>query len=116
MKFDDAPAWLGKSCAVYGGWEPPMYLRRDRGEYDLETDFHEQHTDDAFRLIADAGITLYITHYHKGHGWQIIQDEIKDIRRQVQTLHRLGIQAGLYVRIDNIMGETFFLEMPAARN
>jgi len=91
-----------------------MYLRRD-GSRDCEEDFVRQHSDESLRRIAGLGVGLFITHYYKGHGWEIIQDELADVKRQVETLHGAGARAGVYLRVDNVMGETFFLERPEAR-
>lgn len=102
-------------CLVAGGWEPLMYLRRDSSGNNLEEMFLKQHSDESFRKMADDGINLFITHYHKGFGWEVIQEELKDVQRQIETLHKLNMLAGTYFRIDNVLGETFFLEMPEAR-
>ena len=111
------PSWLDESpCAVYGGWEPLMYLRRDRGETDWEEPFLRQHSDEGIRLMARGGVDIFITHYHKGHGWKIISGELRDIKRQVRTMKRAGIVPGVYFRVDNIFGETFFLERPEAND
>jgi len=109
MQADDA-------YLVAGGWEPLMYCRRDIGERDLEEGLVRQHSDASLRRMAEDGIRLFITHYHKGFGWDVIQDEIRDVKRQVASLHKNGMYAGVYVRVDNVIGETFFLEMPEARS
>ncbi|HRU06707.1 MAG TPA: beta-galactosidase [Candidatus Brocadiia bacterium] len=108
------PSWFDDAFLVAGGWEPLMYLRRD-GSRDCEEDFVRQHTDESLQGIAGAGIGLFITHYYKGHGWRVIQDELGDVKRQVAALHRAGARAGVYLRVDNVMDETFFLERPEAR-
>lgn len=111
------PAWLESSPgAIYGGWEPLMYLRRDRSDGAWEKLFVSQHSDKAIRKMAGSGVNIFITHYHKGHGWDIIQKEVQDINRQVRTMRKVGIVPGVYFRVDNVFGETFFLEHPEARN
>ena len=111
-------AWLVDAPVVAGGWEPPLYLRRDKGgdAWEWEEPCREQHSSAAFRAMADEGVTTFITYYHKGMGWEVTADERADVKRQVAELHRLGMRAGVYFRIDNVFPETFFLEIPAARN
>ena len=111
-------AWLVDAPVVAGGWEPPLYLRRDKGgdAWEWEEPCREQHSPAAFRAMADEGVTTFITYYHKGMGGEVTADERADVKRQVAELHRLGMRAGVYFRIDNVFPETFFLEIPAARN
>ena len=104
-----------KIYLVAGGWEPLMYLRRDRPGNSREDDYLRQHSEESFQQMADDGINLFITHYHKGFGWKVIQNELKDVKRHINSLHTKQMLAGVYFRIDNVLGETFFLEMPEAR-
>ena len=109
-------SWTRRSWRADGSRLSTCGATRGGDAWEWEEPCREQHSSAAFRAMADEGVTTFITYYHKGMGWEVTADERADVKRQVAELHRLGMRAGVYFRIDNVFPETFFLEIPAARN
>jgi len=108
--------WLKTNIGMVGSWEPLAILRRwGRGGVVCEREYEAAHTEKVIRKIAEGGFNLFITHYHKGFGWETEREEREKVRKQVELCHKYNIKIGVYFRIDNIIGETFFQEIPEAR-
>lgn len=109
--------WLKTNIALVGSWEPLAILRRwGRGGVACEREYESAHTEKVIRKIAESGFNLFITHYHKGFGWETEREEREKVKKQVELCHKHKIKIGVYFRIDNIIGETFFQEIPESRN
>ncbi|HOL22267.1 MAG TPA: beta-galactosidase trimerization domain-containing protein [bacterium] len=109
--------WFKTGIAFTGYWEPLMVLRRwGRAGEDTLKMYEEAHREETFRFLAKCGINLFITHFHKGFGMEAEKEEMEYVRQQVRFCHKYGIKIGLYFRIDNVIGETFFRDIPEAKN
>lgn len=113
---DDMNKCLQEGIVLTGAWEPLMVLRR-WGHSDAETlsNYEKSHQEEPMRLLAEHGYNFFVTHYHKGFGWETEKTERELVRKQVAHCRKHGVKIGVYFRVDNIIGETFFRERPEAR-
>lgn len=111
------PAWMRDGVLMVGNWEPLMFRRR-AGTARLQevTIYREEHAAKTIERLADLGVNLIVTHFHKGFGTPLEQDEMETTRRLIQDAHRLHMQVGVYVRFDAVVSETYFVHTPQALN
>jgi hypothetical protein len=114
---EHSPNWLKDGLTFVGHWEPMIYRRRG-GSVGTNADEHFQleHSEEAVAALADLGVNLVITHYHKGFGPAAEQGEYDLIRQLVRLCHARGIKVGTYVRLDTLVPETLLLEKPEAKD
>jgi hypothetical protein len=101
-----------------------MMLRRHGGLFEtIEANacwtgewFNRIHSESYIRSLADAGFNCVTIHFHKGFGLAAEAEEMELTRRTIELCHRYGIRALTYVQSMSVMAETFFAEMPAARD
>ncbi|MBI4025269.1 MAG: beta-galactosidase trimerization domain-containing protein [Verrucomicrobia bacterium] len=110
------PAWLHGGCDAYFLNEPLVFLRRRWPvSTTLEKDFLQRHSPPFLRNLKRQGVELYICHYHKGFGPRIENRELPLVSKTIRRCKTIGLKTGVYIRLDNVVAETFFQEIPAAR-
>jgi hypothetical protein len=111
------PGWLRDGVVFVGQWEPLIYRRRGGGARTDEAErFEMEHSEEAVEQLADLGVNLVITHYHKGFGPAAEQGEYDLIRKLRDRCHARGIKLGVYLRLDTLAYETLLLEHPEAKD
>lgn len=110
------PEWLKEGLVVAGEWEPLIYRRR--GGF-AGTDAYQrhllEHSEQAADALADLGVNLVITHYHKGFGPAAEADEYDLLRQFIRLCHERAIRVSVYMRLDTLVSETLLLEKPEAK-
>ena len=111
-----SPAWLREGVIFVGHWEPLIYRRRQgSASTDAEAQFESSHSEEAVAQLAELGVNLIITHYHKGFGAAAEQGEYALIRELRDRCHARGIRVGAYLRLDTLAYESLLLEHPEAK-
>ena len=111
------PSWLKDGLIFVGHWEPMIYRRRaGQAGTDAWEHYLREHSEEAVAELADLGVNLVITHYHKGFGPAAEQDEYAFIRQLRDHCHARGIKIGTYIRLDTLAYETLLLEHPEAKD
>ena len=107
------PEWLKDGLIFVGHWEPMIYRRRG-GFAGTNADEHylREHSEEAVAKLAELGVNLVITHYHKGFGPAAEQGEYDLLRQLVRLCHDRGIRVGAYIRLDTLAPETLLVEKP----
>lgn len=107
--------WNGEGIVFAGNWEPLMFRRRRGSASTNEMErYDHEHSEETVQDLANAGVNLVITHFHKGFGLSIEQDEIEEAKKLADSCHDYGIKIGYYIRPDTLIGETFFEAYPEA--
>jgi len=113
MANTQRPAWLKDGLVFVGHWEPMIYRRRGGfAGTDAEEHYLREHSEEAVAKLADLGVNLVITHYHKGFGPAAEQGEYHLLRQLIRLCHERGIKVGVYVRLDTLVYETLLVEKP----
>ncbi|MFH0797273.1 MAG: alpha-amylase family protein [Candidatus Omnitrophota bacterium] len=108
--------WLASGMVVIGCWESLMVSRRWGVEDPASLKEYEMaHEEETIKKLARNGFNFFITHYHKGFGWKTERQERERVKEQVNLCHKYGMKIAVYFRVDNIIGETFYQEMPEAK-
>jgi hypothetical protein len=111
------PSWLRDGLIFVGQWEPLIYRRRQgSATTDAVVHFELEHSEEAVAQLADLGVNLVITHYHKGFGPAAERGEYELIRQLRDRCHARGIRLGLYIRLDTLAYETLLREHPEAKD
>jgi hypothetical protein len=111
------PEWLREGLIFAGEWEPLIYRRRNgNATTTAAQEFERAHSREAVERLADLGVNLVITHYHKGFGPAAEQDEYGLLRQLIGCCHEKGIRVGAYMRLDTLAPETLLLERPEAKD
>ena len=114
--FDGTPAWLTDRPIIFvGNWDAaPIIMRRwGKASTDYDDVYRRMHTEETVKKMKEQGITLVITHFHKGFGLQAERPYIEDTIRFAALCHKYGIEVGVYIG-DTICYETFLTERPDA--
>jgi hypothetical protein len=95
-----------------------MIYRQRAGQAGTDAWDHylREHSEDAVAELADLGVNLVVTHYHKGFGPAAERGEYDLIRQLRDHCHNRGIKLGVYVRLDTLAYETLVLEHPEAKD
>ncbi|OGV55650.1 MAG: hypothetical protein A2017_02945 [Lentisphaerae bacterium GWF2_44_16] len=109
--------WMDGGVDAYFFHEPLIFLRR-RGakRLDMNDSFLYQHSEKHIESLKKEGIELVIFHYHKGFGPELEEDEMPLTEKGIRRCRNKNIRTGVYIRIDNIITETFLNKIPEAEN
>ncbi len=105
------PEWLTQGLVIVGNWEPLIFRRRVGFAHTYEEAIYaEEHGEETVRYLSELGVSLVITHFHKGFGLSAEADEIERTRLFVEAAHAYGIKVGAYIRFDALASESFSCE------
>ncbi|NOY58761.1 MAG: hypothetical protein GXO75_07490, partial [Calditrichaeota bacterium] len=113
---EQTPAWLRDRPIVFvGNWDAaPIIMRRwGKASTDYDEIYRRMHTEETVKKMKEQGITLVITHFHKGFGLEAERPYIEDTAKFTALCHKYGIKVGVYIG-DTICYETFLSERPDA--
>lgn len=100
--------WFTSPLTFAGHWEPLAFRIRRGGQRSDEAErYAREHSDEAIRVMKDAGINFVITHFDKGFGPETLAADLPLLRDWVARLHENNIRVGAYIRYDNLIPEAF---------
>ncbi len=110
------PNWLDATpLVVAGGWdcEPPTQRRWGELAVDYLDAYEERMSEDTVRRLKEAGVTLVITHYFKGHGLKGEGPYMERARAFAACCRKHGLRVGAYIG-NTLCYESLLLEEPRA--
>ncbi|MFH1074574.1 MAG: beta-galactosidase trimerization domain-containing protein [Candidatus Firestonebacteria bacterium] len=111
-----------KSCfengIVMNGNHEPLIFRRRAGyaKINEEKIFKEEHSIETIKKLKEFGITVVRTHYYKGYGLKVENEEIEMTKEFIKKCHKYGIKVQGYLQLGTFQYETMFAEEPSSRN
>ncbi|MFH1709423.1 MAG: alpha-amylase family protein [Planctomycetota bacterium] len=123
--MNDRPDWTDPGNMRWAWWgiEPCSAYRRIGhkvgavigGAHWLDDWYNRIHSEDTVRRMADIGVTCAITYFYKGFGLRYEKPEMKRAKKLVDVCHKYGIRVFGYTQFGSIYPETFYDEVPAAK-
>ena len=112
------PWWITEGILDGPGTHEPISFMRRRGccHEDIEEQYEQRFSDEQARRIAEAGYNFVETCFFKGLGLKAEAYEMKRTKRFVKALQKHGVKAGVYTQWGTLFTETFFQEIPEARD
>ena len=99
-----------------GNWEPLAHRRRAVLSSTDDVDrYQAEHSEEMVTRLLEAGVTAVVWHCFKGLGFEHEKDDMELTRQFGVLCHEHGLKLGTYVNFGSIFTETFFAEMPEAR-
>ena len=100
-----------------------MMLRRVGGVFEtMEANAHwtkawfdRLHSEELIKKLKETGFNCVTTHFHKGFGLRTERQEMNMTKKLVKLCHHYGIRVFAYVQSCSLMHETFFEDVPKAR-
>ncbi len=125
-KLYPEPKWAerGKLRWAWWDWEPLDHYKRignakisvGPGSALWGKNWYERiHSEDTVKMMADLGVNVAVTHFHKGMGLKFERPDIEKTKKLVHLCHKHGIKVLGYTQLGSIFYETFLDEEPTAR-
>jgi hypothetical protein len=114
----DRPWWITEGILDgHSPHEPISFMRRRGGcPEDIEEQYERRFSETEAKRLADAGYNFVETCFFKGLGLEAEVPEMERSRRFIGHLQKHGIKAGVYTQWGTLFNETFFQEVPEARD
>jgi len=120
---DKRPDWLQKNGIVMAGsWEPlPFRIMRDRGgKTSIPTesqinDYQYEHSPQMLDELKSLGVNFIMTHCYKGMGLKAERQSMADAVEFARLCREKGLHVGVYNYSGSFLWESFFKEMPQAK-
>jgi hypothetical protein len=120
---DQRPEWLSRDGIVMAGsWEPlPFRVRRDgAANYTPTADqlaaYGREHSPEMVEQLKALGVNFVMMHCYKGGGLKAERQSMQDAVQFSRLCHDAGLRVGVYNYSGAFIWETFFEELPAARD
>lgn len=112
------PWWKTEGIWDGPGQHEPMafVIRRGGGPEDVEEHYRQRFSEEYAKWIADRGYNFVEVVFFKGLGLECEREEMLRTKRFFEYLHRYGVKCGVYTQWGSLFNETFFHEVPEARN
>jgi len=108
--------WLKEGICFVGNWEPLSFrIRNGRVPHDYRTQYEFEHAESTVVALKKSGVNMVLTHFYKGLGFDIEQEELVYTRKLVNNLKKHRMHAGAYVG-STLFSETLYREIPDSRN
>jgi hypothetical protein len=110
--------WIDNGLIDGGGsHEPYLFVVRRGGQrLDARGAYEKAQSEETIRGLKDAGVEVFHTHLYKGFGMAAELSEMQDTVRAAAFAHRLGMKVDTYIQWNTMMYETFFAEVPRAKD
>jgi len=111
--------WMEQGIIDAGGsHEPYTFLVRSGSAAPAAArrQYERAQSEEVIRRLKDQGVEVFHTHLYKGFGMQAEMPEMEDARRAAAIAHRYGMKVDSYIQWNTMMYETFFAEVPAAKD
>jgi len=113
-RSDKPDWWLQEGISFVGNWEPLSFrIRNGRVPRDWCTDYEFEHQESTVIELKKAGVNTVITHFYKGLGPQLEEEDLVYTRKLVDNLKKHGMYAGAYIG-STLFSETLYREIPEA--
>lgn len=113
---DHDSSWISDYPMVFvGNWDAAPIYRRRVGGNSLwqESDYLEEHTEEAVSKLKDMGVTMAIIHFYKAFGLEAEKEQMQYSKKLAALCKKHGLKVGVYV--GSTFGyETFLVEKPEA--
>ena len=116
------PDWLSRDGIVMAGsWEPlPFRCRRDGSDGYTPTaeqlaGYQREHSPKMVAELKALGVNFVMMHCYKGGGLAAERESMQDAVRFAKRCHEADLRVGVYNYSGAFIWETFFQEMPQAR-
>ncbi|MFO7897975.1 MAG: hypothetical protein R6V58_02820 [Planctomycetota bacterium] len=97
--------------------EPVAFMRRRGGCHeDIEERYERVFSEESARELAEAGYNFVEFVFFKGLGLEAEEPEMERSKRFIEHLHKHGVKAGVYTQWGSVFTDTFFHEIPEARD
>ncbi len=116
VDLNQTPIWLTDRPIVFvGNWDasPIIQHRWGKAATNYAEVYDQMNSEETVKKLKEQGVTLVITHFHKGFGLKAERKYIEDTIKFVALCHKYGIKVGVYIG-DTICYETFLSERPDA--
>ena len=110
--------WVKDGIIDAGGSHEPYIFNVRRGGIRTDTwdNYLSQHSEENVKKLADLGVNVFHTHLYKGFGMAAEKDEMEMTKNLARLVHKYGMKLDTYVQWGSLMFETFFNEVPEAKN
>jgi len=120
MNKTRGPKWfqeMSEAIVFVSNHEPLMFRRRmGRTTVNVAELYEKEHMEETIKKLKELGINFVRTHFYKGFGLKAERQEIEKTKKLTKICHKYGIKVELYVQFNNLMYETFFDEVPEAKD
>jgi Beta-galactosidase len=108
--------WLKDGMTFVGNWEPLSHrIRLGAVPKDYLTHYEFEHRESTVLKLKDAGVNMVLTHFWKGLGPKLEEEDLVYTRKLVDNLKKNGMYAGAYIG-STLYNETLYREIPEAVN
>lgn len=111
--------WTKDGIVMVGDWVSRRWSRRYQADYQGrdQARYEALYTETAVKKMRESGANLVLTHFYLGFGAAAERAEMERTRTFARLCHAHNVRVGVYVQsIGTIFYETFFREVPAARD
>ncbi|MBN2288254.1 MAG: family 10 glycosylhydrolase [Candidatus Glassbacteria bacterium] len=106
--------WLKDGIVFVGNWEPLSFLiRSGQVPRDYRTHYDSEHQDSTVIKLKAAGVNMVLTHFYKGLGPELEEEDLAYTRQLADNLKKHGMYAGAYIG-STLFSETMYREIPGA--
>jgi hypothetical protein len=102
--------------AVASNWEPLAFHRRRGGAtINDEEEYLYFHSEEVVERLKNLGVTIVAWHGYKGFGINHERAEWEHLKPFRRLIEKAGIEMGAYLQCGTYFAETFYQEVPEAR-
>ena len=111
-------AWVKEGIIDAGGSHEPYIFEIRRGGLRTNAwdDYLKQHSEENVKKLADMGVNVFHTHLYKGFGMAAEKEEMEMTKNLAVLVHKYGMKLDTYVQWGSLMFETFYNEVPDAKD
>lgn len=116
--FPPQGAWIDQGLIEAGGMHEPylFVVRRGGQRLDARQISDEQQSESVILALKNQGIEVFHTHFYKGFGMAAEKPGMEETRRAAAIAHHYGMKVDTYIQWNSLMYETFFAELPQAKD
>lgn len=114
------PKWIRNGFSDAGATHEPwiFQVRRNSEQFNQwQKDAYDyQLSEEYIKALSESGVTVYHVSCYKGFGFKAEKDNMEKVAKAVAVAHKYGMKADTYVQWSTMAYETFFSEVPEAKN
>lgn len=123
LPLDQRPDWVSRDGIVMAGsWEPLLFrVRRDGGSGykptpEQKAAYQREQSPEMVEQLKALGVNFVMMHCYKGGGLELERESMADAVRFSKLCRDAGLRVGVYNYSGAFMWDTFFKEVPSAKN